>query len=115
MVDKRQLLGMTLEELKGVASEVGLPAYAAKQMADWIYKKKITRISEMTNIAVAKRALLERIHSRSGLIRHLSIKSRKTVRSNIYMLPDRGVLLSLFIFLRMIGRLFASLLKSDAK
>ena len=59
MVDKRQLLGMTLEELKGVASEVGLPAYAAKQMADWIYKKKITRISEMTNIAVAKRALLE--------------------------------------------------------
>lgn len=48
MVDKRQLLGMTLEELKGVASEVGLPAYAAKQMADWIYKKKITRISEMT-------------------------------------------------------------------
>ena len=59
MVDKRQLLGMTLEELKGVASEVSLPAYAAKQMADWIYKKKITRISEMTNIAVAKRALLE--------------------------------------------------------
>ena len=59
MVDKRQLLGMTLEELKGVASEVDLPAYAAKQMADWIYKKKITRISEMTNIAVAKRALLE--------------------------------------------------------
>ena len=109
MVDKRQLLGMTLEELKGVASEVGLPAYAAKQMADWIYKKKITRISEMPNV------LYWRIHSRSGLIRHLSIKSRKTVRSNIYMLPDRGVLLSLFIFLRMIGRLFASLLKSDAK
>ena len=90
MVDKRQLLGMTLEELKGVASEVGLPAYAAKQMADWIYKKKITRISEMTNIAVAKRALLEDSFE-IGLIRHLSIKSRKTVRSNIYMLPDRGV------------------------
>ena len=58
MVDKRQLLGMTLEELKGVASEVGLPAYAAKQMADWIYKKKITRISEMTNIAVANELLV---------------------------------------------------------
>ena len=68
----------------------------------------------MTNIAVAKRALLEDSFE-IGLIRHLSIKSRKTVRSNIYMLPDRGVLLSLFIFLRMIGRLFASLLKSDAK
>ena len=112
MVDKRQLLGMTLEELKGVASEVGLPAYAAKQMADWIYKKKITRISEMTNIAVAKRALLEDSFEIGA---YPPSEYQKTVRSNIYMLPDRGVLLSLFIFLRMIGRLFASLLKSDAK
>ena len=46
MVDKRQLLGMTLEELKGVASEVGLPAYAAKQMADWIYKKRKRLITQ---------------------------------------------------------------------
>lgn len=58
MSDKRRLLGMTLEELKGVATEIGLPGYAAKQMADWIYKKKITRISEMTNIAAAKRDAL---------------------------------------------------------
>ena len=41
---------MTWRNWKGVASEVGLPAYVAKQMADWIYKKKITWISEMTNI-----------------------------------------------------------------
>ena len=50
---------MTLGELKEVAAEVGLPGYVARQIADWIYKKKITRISEMTNIAVAKRAVLE--------------------------------------------------------
>lgn len=36
MGDKKRLLGMTLEELKGVAMEIGLPGYAAKQMADWI-------------------------------------------------------------------------------
>lgn len=59
MSDKRRLLGMTLEELKGVAAEVGLPGYAAKQMADWLYKKKVVSIAEMTNIATAKRALLE--------------------------------------------------------
>ncbi len=40
MVDKRQLLGMTLEELKGVASEVGLPAYAAKQMPIGFIRRK---------------------------------------------------------------------------
>lgn len=59
MQEKRRLLGMTLNELKEVAAAVGLPGYAAKQMADWLYKKKVISISEMTNIAVAKRALLE--------------------------------------------------------
>lgn len=59
MGDKKKLLGMTLDELKAVATEVGLPGYAAKQMADWIYQKKVTRISDMTNIAVAKRTSLE--------------------------------------------------------
>ena len=61
MVDKRQLLGMTLDELKAVALEVGLPSYAGKQIADWIYKKRITQISEMTNIAVSKREMLQEL------------------------------------------------------
>jgi len=59
MITKKRLLGMTLEELKGVAAHAGLPVYAAKQMADWIYKKRISHISEMTNIAIAKRSFLE--------------------------------------------------------
>ncbi|MDR2119205.1 MAG: 23S rRNA (adenine(2503)-C(2))-methyltransferase RlmN [Tannerellaceae bacterium] len=59
MTKKRQLLGMTLEELHHVASEAGLPSYAAKQIADWIYRKKVASIAEMTNISAAKRAYLE--------------------------------------------------------
>lgn len=50
---------MTLEELKKVAAEAGLPSYAAKQMADWLYKKKVTSIADMTNLAAAKRLWLE--------------------------------------------------------
>lgn len=50
---------MTLEELKKVAVEAGLLGYAAKQMADWLYKKKVTWIAEMTNLAAAKRLWLE--------------------------------------------------------
>jgi 23S rRNA (adenine2503-C2)-methyltransferase len=56
---KKCLAGMTLEELKKVASEACLPPYAAKQMADWLYKKRITSIDAMTNISAAKRAWLE--------------------------------------------------------
>ena len=59
MIEKRRLLGMTLAELKEVTTEAGLPGYAAKQLADWLYKKKVTSISEMTNIAIAKRSVLE--------------------------------------------------------
>ncbi|MDR0349077.1 MAG: 23S rRNA (adenine(2503)-C(2))-methyltransferase RlmN [Tannerella sp.] len=58
MESKTYLLGMTMDELKGVAARVGLPAYAAKQIADWIYKKKITSVDKMTNLALSKRKQL---------------------------------------------------------
>ena len=56
---KSPLLGLTLEELKGVAAEVGLPAFAAKQMALWLYQKGVESIDEMTNISLAAR---QRLH-----------------------------------------------------
>jgi len=59
MEKKETLLGKTLEELQVVAAETGLPRYAAKQLADWLYKKRITDISAMTNISAAKRTQLE--------------------------------------------------------
>lgn len=49
---------MTFDELKEVVQECGLPKFAAKQLADWIYKKRVSSIDEMTNISVANRALL---------------------------------------------------------
>lgn len=56
---KTPLLSMTLDELKSVAKEMSLPAFTAKQMADWLYKKRITAISEMTNISIANRTKME--------------------------------------------------------
>ena len=58
MAEKKKLMGMTLAELQQVAAEVGLPGYTAKQMADWLYKKHVTEVSEMTNVALAKRSAL---------------------------------------------------------
>ena len=58
MVEKKKLMGMTLAELQQVAAEVGLPGYTAQQMADWLYKKHVTEVSEMTNVALAKRSAL---------------------------------------------------------
>ena len=58
MIEKKHLLGLTLDELKEVALECGLPKFAAKQMADWLYKKRVLSIDEMTNLSLANRNLL---------------------------------------------------------
>lgn len=58
MIEKKHLLGLTLDELKDVALECGLPKFAAKQMADWLYKKRVLSIDEMTNLSLANRNLL---------------------------------------------------------
>ncbi len=56
--EKRVLLGMTLAELQGVAAEVGMPAFTAKQMAQWMYQKHVDSIDRMTNISLRHRQAL---------------------------------------------------------
>lgn len=53
------LLGKTLSELQSVCSGLGMPSFTAKQIADWLYKKRITSIDEMTNISTANREKLK--------------------------------------------------------
>lgn len=55
---KEKLLGKTLSELQEIASGAGLPAFAGKQMAQWLYQKRVSRIEEMTNLSKAARAVL---------------------------------------------------------
>ncbi|MBO7371770.1 MAG: 23S rRNA (adenine(2503)-C(2))-methyltransferase RlmN [Bacteroidales bacterium] len=55
---KTALLGMTLAELEALCNAQGLPRFAAKQMADWLYKKKVRDIAGMTNLSKAAREKL---------------------------------------------------------
>lgn len=57
-MEKKKLLGMTLCDLKAVATEVGLPAFAAKQIMQWLYNKRVRSIDEMTNLSLKSRAIL---------------------------------------------------------
>ena len=54
------LLGKTLTEFKAIALENNLPAFAAKEMARWIYQKGITDIDQMTNISKKAREELKK-------------------------------------------------------
>ena len=57
------LLGKTLEELQVVAQAVGLPRFAAKQLAEWLYVKRVTSFDEMTNISLKGREALKANYS----------------------------------------------------
>ena len=58
MSDKISLLGKNLEELKQVVLAYKLPAFTAKQIADWLYKKQVRSIMDMTNLSMKAREIL---------------------------------------------------------
>lgn len=105
METKRKLLGMTLDELKTVVSELGMPSYTATQLSEWLYKKKISSISEMTNISLANRNKLEEsfevgasapIHAQKsvdGTIKYLFVVNKEKTIETVYIpTEDRATL-----------------------
>jgi 23S rRNA (adenine2503-C2)-methyltransferase len=52
------LFGKTLEELKTISLELGLPTYAGKQLSEWIYRKGVKEIGQMTNLSKKARSIL---------------------------------------------------------
>ena len=61
--DMNRLLGKTLQELQAIAQEVGLPRFAGKQLAEWIYIRRATSFDEMTNISLKGREALKANYS----------------------------------------------------
>ena len=59
MDDKKPLLGLTLSQLTETTSRIGAPKFVAKQIADWLYKKNVSSIEQMTNLSKKVRAQLE--------------------------------------------------------
>ena len=55
---KENLYGKTLGELQEVCAEMGLPRFAAKQIADWLYRKGVGSIEDMTNISKSARSAI---------------------------------------------------------
>ena len=60
---REQLLGKTPDELKEIALKVGLPAFTGKQIAQWMYGRKVRSIDEMTNISKVGRERLKKEYS----------------------------------------------------
>ena len=58
MDSARTLYGLTLGELAQVADECGLPRFAARQMARWLYRRHVRSVDAMTDLSAAARSRL---------------------------------------------------------
>jgi 23S rRNA (adenine2503-C2)-methyltransferase len=58
IMSKQPLLGTTLSELQDIVRNLGMPKFTAKQIAEWVYDKKVNSIDEMTNISLKQREKL---------------------------------------------------------
>lgn len=57
------LHGLLLEELTQQLEAMGIPPYRARQMMEWVYEKRVTEWSEMTNLPLTLREKLAAIYS----------------------------------------------------
>jgi len=57
-MSKEKLFGKNPNEIKIIVKALGMPAFTANQIIDWLYKKDIIEIEQMSNISSKNRALL---------------------------------------------------------
>jgi len=85
---KEALFGKNLEQLTDVVVELGLPKFTAKQLADWLYKKKIAGIDDMTNLSRQARALLNEKYELGLKAPSKVQKSADGTKKYLFQVPD---------------------------
>ena len=78
---KKPLIGQTPEELKILANELGMPSFSSRQITEWLYKKQVRTIDEMTNLSLKWREKLKESHvvgcSEYSQVQHSTDGTRK--------------------------------------
>ena len=86
---KEKLFGMTYTELQFVAEKLNLPGFTAKQISDWLYKKGVASIAEMTNLSKKTRDLLSEKYE-TGLVPPVKVQvSTDGTKKYLFPTSDR--------------------------
>lgn len=99
-MEKKSLLGKSLTELQEWVKEWGLPKFRAAQIADWLYKKRVPSINEMTNLSqkdrealsrnweVGRRDPVDRMESSDGTVKYLYSLGSEGQSVEAVFIPD---------------------------
>jgi len=58
-LEKEPLFGKTLAEIQEIVRINNLPGFTANQITEWLYKRQVSSIDEMTNISIKNRKILK--------------------------------------------------------
>jgi len=96
-VARPSIKSLTLDELTQYFAGRSAPAYRAKQVTDWLYKKRVDSFAAMTNLSAAIRVELEEKFSfvRPEIVRILG--SKDTTRKFLLRLADGSLIESVLI------------------
>lgn len=56
---EKELLGLSLQELTGIAAELGQPAYRGRQLYEALYRQRVERVGQITTLPQSFRAQLQ--------------------------------------------------------
>ncbi len=91
------LFGKTLAQLREITDQLGAPGFVAKQIADWLYKKDIHEIEEMTNLSKKLKAALSERYT-FGLQAPVNVQaSADGTKKYLFKAGNNGFIESAFI------------------
>jgi 23S rRNA (adenine2503-C2)-methyltransferase len=94
---KTDIRSLQLHELEATVREFGEPIYRARQIADWLYQRRVQAFDEMTDLPRQFRARLAELltFSKIDIVRVLG--SRDTTRKFLFRLSDESLIETVLI------------------
>ena len=94
---KQTLLGLTLTELQEVVKRLGMPGFSAKQIASWLYDKKVNSIDDMTNLSLKHRDLLKDVYEVGAEAPVEAMRSTDGTVKYLYRAGDKNFVEAVYI------------------
>lgn len=85
---KELLLDKSIQELYAFVQAAGQPQYRARQLVEWIYKKRAASFDAMSNLSKTWRAELQTVSDVTPFVSQLSELSRDGTRKYLFQLRD---------------------------
>ncbi len=91
------LFGMTLNELQQICKNEGLPKFTAKQIAEWLYNKRIDTIEGMTNLSKVSRERLNTKYTVGKIAPQKVSEAKDGTRKYLYKTTQNALIEAVYI------------------